>query len=86
VCYYLPEDKALITGDTLFRGTIGRTDLPGGEYDDLIVSVMEKLMGLDGEVQIFPGHGPSSTITDERTNNPFLQPFNEPWEGIDSID
>ncbi|MCR4910588.1 MAG: MBL fold metallo-hydrolase [Bacteroidales bacterium] len=86
VCYYLPADKALMTGDTLFRGTIGRTDLKGGEYDDLIVSIMDKVMGLDGDVQIFPGHGSSSTLSDERTNNPFLQPFNEPWEGIDSID
>ncbi|MBP5488579.1 MAG: MBL fold metallo-hydrolase [Bacteroidales bacterium] len=86
VCYLLREDKAMFTGDTLFRGTIGRTDLPGGDYDKLIVSVMEKLMGLDADIEIYPGHGPSSSISDERTNNPFLQPFNEPWEGIDSID
>ena len=82
-CYLLSGHKALFTGDTLFRGTIGRTDLPGGDYDKLIVSVMDKIMGLDGDVEIYPGHGPASSISDERTNNPFLQPFNEPWENED---
>ena len=82
-CYLLRGHKALFTGDTLFRGTIGRTDLPGGDYDKLIVSVMDKIMGLDGDVEIYPGHGPASSISDERTNNPFLQPFNEPWENED---
>ena len=80
VCLYDRADGALLSGDTLFRGTIGRTDLPGGDYDKLIVSVMDKVMGLDGDVEIFPGHGPASTIAEERTENPFLQPFNEPWE------
>ena len=80
VCWFARKYGALFTGDTLFRGTIGRTDLPGGDYDKLIVSVMDKIMGLDGRVDIFPGHGPASTISDERTENPFLQPFNEPWE------
>ena len=84
VCWLARKYGALFTGDTLFRGTIGRTDLPGGEYDQLIVSVMEKIMGLDGRIEIFPGHGPASSISDERTENPFLQPFNEPWEGIES--
>ncbi|MCQ2158876.1 MAG: MBL fold metallo-hydrolase [Bacteroidales bacterium] len=78
VCYLLGGN--LFSGDTLFAGTIGRTDLPGGDYDKLIVSVMDKLMGLDGAVRVLPGHGPSSTIGDERTHNPFLQPFNEPEE------
>jgi len=80
VCLYDRADGALLSGDTLFRGTIGRTDLPGGDYDKLIVSVMDKIMGLDGDVEIFPGHGPASSIAEERTENPFLQPFNEPWE------
>ena len=80
VCLYDRTDGALLSGDTLFRGTIGRTDLPGGDYDKLIVSVMDKVMGLDGDVEIFPGHGPASSIAEERTENPFLQPFNEPWE------
>lgn len=84
VCWFARKYGALFTGDTLFQGTIGRTDLPGGDYDKLIVSVMDKIMGLDGRVEIFPGHGPASSISDERTENPFLQPFNEPWEGIES--
>ena len=83
VCLYDRADGALMTGDTLFRGTIGRTDLPGGDYDKLIVSVMDKVMGRGGDVEIFPGHGPASSISEERTENPFLQPFNEPWEGIE---
>ena len=80
VCLYDRADGALMSGDTLFRGTIGRTDLPGGDYDKLIVSVMDKVMGLGGDVEIFPGHGPASSISEERTENPFLQPFNEPWD------
>ena len=78
VCFYSETDKILLTGDTLFAGSIGRTDLPGGEYDDLIVSIMDKLMGLPGDIDLFPGHGPVSDIATERTQNPFLQPFNEP--------
>lgn len=81
ICYLLGEN--LFSGDTLFAGTIGRTDLPGGDYDKLIVSVMDRLMGLDGDIRVLPGHGPSSTIGDERTHNPFLQPFNEPEEEFD---
>lgn len=83
VCYYCGSRKVLFSGDTLFKGTIGRTDLPGGDYDKLIVSVMEKIMWLDGDVQVFPGHAGSTTIADERTENPFLQPFNEPEENLD---
>ena len=78
VCFYDEKDKALFSGDTLFAGSIGRTDHPTGDYDKLIVSVMDKLMGLPGDVTVFPGHGKNTTISDERTHNPFLQPFNEP--------
>lgn len=67
----------MISGDTLFAGSIGRSDLPGGDYDKMIVSVMDKLMGLDGDTDVIPGHGPVTTIGHERTHNPFLQPFNE---------
>ena len=77
VCYLVEEERIMFTGDTLFAGTIGRTDLQFGEYDDLIRSVMEKLIWLDPETVIYPGHGPSSTIGIERTGNPFLEPFNE---------
>ena len=84
VCYHCPEEGILLTGDTLFRGTIGRTDLPMGDYDREIVSIMDKIMGLDGATKILPGHGPDSTISDERTHNPFLEPFNEPeQDGLD---
>ena len=77
VCYYNEAEHVLFTGDTLFAGTIGRTDLPGGDYDREIVSIMEKLIFLPGETDICPGHGPASTIARERRENPFLEPFNE---------
>ena len=80
VCYLEEKERTMFTGDTLFAGTIGRSDLEGGEYDDLIRSIMEKLIWLDPDITIYPGHGPSSTIGVERTSNPFLEPFNEPEE------
>lgn len=82
VCYYDENHGVLFSGDTLFRGTIGRTDLKGGDYDKLIVSVMDSIMGLPGDTEVYPGHGEATTIADERTSNPFLQPFNEPEEGM----
>ncbi|MBP5625400.1 MAG: MBL fold metallo-hydrolase [Bacteroidales bacterium] len=83
VCYYVREADILFSGDTLFAGSIGRTDFPYGEYDDLIRSIMERVILLDPAVRILPGHGPSSTIGRERTGNPFLEPFNEPEEAPD---
>ena len=80
VCFYSEKAKMLFSGDTLFAGAIGRTDLDGGDYDKEIVGIMEKLMVLPGDVEVFPGHGPGTNIAIERTTNPFLQPFNEPWE------
>ena len=77
VCYYNEDEHILFTGDTLFAGSIGRTDLPGGDYDSEIRSIMEKLIFLPGETEIYPGHGSSSTIARERMENPFLEPFNE---------
>ena len=77
VCFHIPAQKLLFSGDTLFRGTIGRSDLPFGDYDKEIVSIMEKIMGLDSDTDVLPGHGPLTTIADERTGNPFLIPFNE---------
>ena len=76
-CYYEEDSAALFTGDTLFAGAIGRTDLEGGDYDSLIKSIMEKLILLSGDVNVYPGHGPQSTIGTEMTTNPFLEPFNE---------
>lgn len=78
VCLYDTADNVLFSGDTLFAGAIGRTDNAWGDYDSLIKGIMEKLMGLPGDVRVIPGHGPHSNIGWERTHNPFLQPFNEP--------
>ena len=83
VCYYDAEDDILMSGDTLFAGTIGRTDLAYGEYDDEIRSIMEKLIVLPGRTLVYPGHGPSTTIAAEREGNPLLEPFNEPEEEPD---
>ncbi|MBQ8060707.1 MAG: MBL fold metallo-hydrolase [Bacteroidales bacterium] len=80
VCFYCEGSRILFSGDTLFAGAIGRTDLDGGDYDKEIVGIMEKLMLLPGDVEVYPGHGPATSIAEERTTNPFLQPFNEPWE------
>ncbi len=85
VCFYSEQAKVLFSGDTLFAGSIGRTDVDGGDYDKEIVSIMEKLMELPGDVEVYPGHGPATSIAVERTSNPFLQPFNEPWESETDI-
>lgn len=89
VCYLCEAQKQLFSGDTLFAGTIGNTQLPWGDYDKEIVSVMESLMGLDADTDVHPGHGPGTTIGYERTHNPFLQPFNykDPETGrVDGIE
>lgn len=77
VCYLEEEESFMFSGDTLFAGAIGRSDLYMGEYDDEIRSIMNKLMALDGGITIYPGHGGPSTIGAERATNPFLEPFNE---------
>ena len=71
VCYRL--ETAVFTGDTLFKGSIGRYDLPGGDGPRELASIREKLLVLDGETKVLPGHGPSTTIAEERINNPFLR-------------
>ena len=71
VCYLL--DNVLFSGDTLFRGSIGRTDLPGGSEEEILRSLKVKLGKLDSTVKVFPGHGPPTTIGYEKTFNPFLQ-------------
>jgi len=68
----LQNNNVLITGDTLFAGSIGRTDLPGGDYDQIMKSLKEHLMVLDPETQIYPGHGPPSIMGKEIQYNPFL--------------
>ncbi|MGD9976960.1 MAG: MBL fold metallo-hydrolase [Bacteroidales bacterium] len=73
ICLYSANDKILLTGDTLFNGSIGRTDLAGGSYSTIIESITAKLLSLPDEVMIFPGHGDYSTIGEERVGNPFLR-------------
>lgn len=88
VCYWLEEARLLFSGDTLFAGSIGRSDLPGGDYDALIRSIMDKLMGLPGDTDVICGHGPHTSIGREAMTNPFLIPFNEPdprWEDEDPL-
>ena len=72
ICLYHRESRQLIAGDVLFQGSIGRTDLPGGDYDTLIGSITDKLLPLGDEVTVYPGHGPKTTIGVERRTNPFL--------------
>lgn len=78
VCWWCPEERLLLSGDTLFAGTIGRSDLPGGDYDHLIRSILERLMVLPSDTQVLPGHGYATSIGRESMTNPFLLPFNEP--------
>ncbi|MCF8357278.1 MAG: MBL fold metallo-hydrolase [Prolixibacteraceae bacterium] len=73
LCFYNEAQKTLLAGDVLFRGSIGRTDLPGGDYDTLISGIKSKLLILPDDVTVYPGHGPATTIGEEKTGNPFLQ-------------
>ena len=74
VCLKLEGDQpALFAGDTLFRGSVGRTDLWGGSHDGLIGSIREKLWPLDDQTVVYPGHGPTTTLGVEKRENPFLQ-------------
>ena len=73
VCFLNKEQKFVITGDTLFRESIGRTDLPTANYDLLIKSIKNKLLILDDEYIVYPGHGPATTIGYEKMNNAFLK-------------
>lgn len=70
--FYSAHDKYIIGGDVLFKSSIGRTDLPGGDYDTLIQSINDSFMSLSNDTIVYPGHGPSTTIGEERTSNPFL--------------
>lgn len=72
ISFYNEENKLLISGDVLFRGSIGRSDLPMGDHETLIGSIKEKLLPLGDEVKVYSGHGPSTTIGHEKLNNPFL--------------
>ncbi len=72
ICFYERKHKQLISGDVLFKGSIGRTDLPGGNYETLMNSIFNKLLVLDDEVKVFPGHMEETTIGEERRSNPFI--------------
>ena len=74
VCFHFPKlGKLLLAGDTLFMGSIGRTDLPGGDTNQIMTSIHTRLLTLDDDTQVIPGHGPVTTIGEERAGNPFLQ-------------
>jgi hydroxyacylglutathione hydrolase len=72
ICLYFAADKKLIAGDTLFAGSIGRTDLPGGSMQKILRSLHDTVLALPDETVVVPGHGPLTTIGEERETNPFL--------------
>ncbi len=72
VCVHFPAEKVLLTGDTLFVGSVGRTDLPGSNGELLLRSIRERVLPLGDDVRFFPGHGPGGTLGDERRGNPFV--------------
>jgi glyoxylase-like metal-dependent hydrolase (beta-lactamase superfamily II) len=71
-CLYFPNERKLIAGDTLFAGSIGRTDLPGGSFNKIITSLHDRVLALPDETIVVPGHGRLTTIGEERESNPFL--------------
>jgi glyoxylase-like metal-dependent hydrolase (beta-lactamase superfamily II) len=71
VGFYLPGEKKIFSGDVLFKGSIGRTDLPGGDYKTLIQSIHSKLFSLPDDVEVYPGHGDSTSLAQEKETNPF---------------
>lgn len=73
LCFYSQEEGFLIGGDVLFKGSIGRTDLPGGNHQQLLSSIKEKIYTLPEETLVYPGHGPTTTIAIEKLSNPFVR-------------
>ena len=73
VCFHFPKDNVLFSGDTLFCESIGRTDLPGGDYKQIIDSITSKILVLPENTKVYPGHGNSSSIKNEKKYNPFLK-------------
>ncbi|WP_345230340.1 MBL fold metallo-hydrolase [Olivibacter ginsenosidimutans] len=73
LCFYSVADKLLIGGDVLFKGSIGRTDLPGGNHQLLLKNISEKLYRLSDETLVYPGHGPETSIGAEKESNPFIR-------------
>ena len=76
-CLYWAEEGVFFSGDQLFAGSIGRTDLPGGSYEQLLSSMRDRVMDLDDEVRVLPGHGPETTIGHERATNPFRSEWSQ---------
>ena len=72
-CFLLESEGILFSGDQLFAGSVGRTDLPGGDWDTLLASMANKVLALADDIEVLPGHGPATTIGHERRTNPFLQ-------------
>ena len=72
-CFFVEGEGVLFSGDQLFAGSIGRTDLPGGSLPQLMSSMVEKVLPLPGDVHVLPGHGPTTTLARERRTNPFLR-------------
>ena len=73
LAFYIEEEGAVISGDAVFAGSIGRTDLPGGNMGVLMESIREQILTLPDETRLYPGHGPDTTVGNERATNPFLQ-------------
>ena len=73
ICLHFAAERLLLAGDTLFAGSIGRTDLPGGDGRQILRSLHDRLMTLEDETRVIPGHGPETTIGEERATNPFLR-------------
>ncbi|HEY8893691.1 MAG TPA: MBL fold metallo-hydrolase, partial [Niastella sp.] len=73
ICFYCKAQQFVIGGDVLFRQSIGRYDLPGGDFNTLLASIRNKLFVLPDETVVFPGHGPQTTIGHEKVHNPYLQ-------------
>lgn len=72
LCFHLPDAHVLFSGDTLFQGSVGRSDLPGGNMYDLIDSIRTKLLTLSADTTVYPGHGPQTTIGEELDSNPYI--------------
>ena len=72
VCFYAIEDEFLISGDTLFAGSVGRTDFPGGDSKEILTSIRQRLDPVPDYVRVYPGHGPATTMEIERAENPFM--------------
>ena len=72
ICLYCEQDKALFCGDSVFKGSIGRTDFEGGNHDQLINSIQQKILTLPDDVVLYPGHGMKTTVAEERRNNPYI--------------